>query len=182
MNPPVFDYALPPEHIAQPPFEPRDSARLLVLHRKSDVIEHTNFREIGQFLKPGDLLVLNETRVLLARLYARKMPGGGRAELLLLRREDGRTWEALVGGKGLTQGRRLQVEQGPEGEVVGVLDGPRRLVRFPEPIEPFLQSAGHVPLPPYIHARLEDPERYQTVYARQPGSAGAPAARPALPH
>jgi len=171
-----FDYDLPPEHIAQHPVEPRDSARLLVLHRKSGVIEHTNFREIGQFLKPGDLLVLNETRVIPARLYARKMPGGGRAELLLLRREDGRTWEALVGGKGLTQGRRLQVEQGPEGEVVGVLDGPRRLVRFAEPIEPFLQSAGHVPLPPYIHARLEDPERYQTVYARQPGSAAAPTA------
>jgi S-adenosylmethionine:tRNA ribosyltransferase-isomerase len=120
--------------------------------------------------------VLNETRVIPARLYARKLPGGGRAELLLLRRQDERTWEVLAGGKGLVQSRRLLVESGPEAEVIEIFEGPRRLVRFSEPVEPFLPTAGHVPLPPYIHTDLQDPERYQTVYARQPGSAAAPTA------
>jgi S-adenosylmethionine:tRNA ribosyltransferase-isomerase len=171
-----FDYDLPPGFIAQQPIEPRDSARLLVLERASGSIKHSVFREIGRFLRPGDLLVLNETRVILARLYARKQPGGGRVELLLLRREGDCTWEALAGGKGLSQGRRLQIDQGPQAEIAEVLDGPRRLVRFEQPIEPFFPVAGHVPLPPYIHASLKDPERYQTVYARQPGSAAAPTA------
>jgi S-adenosylmethionine:tRNA ribosyltransferase-isomerase len=171
-----FEYQLPPEFIAQHPLEPRDSARLMVLERASGAIEHSVFREIGRYLEPGDLLVLNETRVIPARLYARKLPGGGWAELLLLNKEDERTWEALVGGKGLGQGRRLQVEGGPAAEIVASLDGSRRLVRFAEGIEPYLPVAGHVPLPPYIHTRLDDPERYQTVYARQAGSSAAPTA------
>jgi len=171
-----FDYDLPPEYIAQTPIEPRDASRLLVLHRKRGRIEHAVFREMGRYLKAGDLLVLNETRVILARLFARKVPGGGRAELLLLRRQDEHTWETMVGGKGLTAGKRLQVDSGPLAEVIAVLDGPRRMVRFAEPIEPFLPSAGHVPLPPYIHTPLPDPGRYQTVFARQPGSAAAPTA------
>jgi len=171
-----FDYELPQEYIAQTPVEPRDASRLMVLQRQSGEIEHTTFGEIGSYLRPGDLLVINETRVIPARLYARKIPGGGRAELLLLRRQDDRTWEALVGGKRLRAGTQLQVEGGPRAEVIKMLSGARRLLRFAEPIEPFLPQAGHVPLPPYIHEPLADPERYQTVYARTPGSAAAPTA------
>ncbi len=171
-----FDYDLPPEQIAQTPVEPRDSSRLLALNRQTGEMEHAIFRDLGRFLRPGDLLVLNHTRVIPARLFARKVPSGGRVEVLLLHREDERTWEALVGGKGLVQGRRLQVEAGPPAEVAGVLEGSRRLIRFDEPVEPYLEQAGHVPLPPYIHTSLNDPERYQTVYAREPGSAAAPTA------
>jgi len=171
-----FDYDLPPEFIAQTPLEPRDASRLLVLHRDNGRIEHHNFRELGDFLRPGDLLVLNETRVIPARLYARKIPTGGRVELLLLGKRDSHTWESLVGGKGLIPGKRIQLEDGLEGEVVNDLGGPRRLVRFAEPLEPVLDQIGHMPLPPYIHTPLGAPERYQTVYARHRGSAAAPTA------
>ncbi len=170
-----FDYPLPPELIAQSPLEPRDSSRLLVFHRYSGSLEHVTFHDLGRFLNPGDLLVLNQTRVIPARLFARK-PTGGRVELLLLRRLDLLTWEALAGGKGVQPGRHLQVEGGPQVEVIQSLEGSRRLLRFAEPLEPFLAQAGNVPLPPYIHEKLADPERYQTVYARQPGSAAAPTA------
>jgi len=170
-----FDYILPPASIAQTPAEPRDSSRLLVLDRKTGTLEHRIFREIGTYLHPGDLLVLNQTRVIPARIFARK-PTGGRVELLLLRRLDALTWEALVGGKGLTEGKTLTVEDGPRAEVVTVLEGSRRRIRFETPIEPFFPKVGHVPLPPYIHTGLSDPERYQTVYAHEPGSAAAPTA------
>lgn len=170
-----FDYDLPEERIAQTPVEPRDASRLLVLGRESGQIEHTYFRHIGDHLEPGDLLVLNHTRVIPARLFARK-PTGGRVELLLLRPRDERHWECLVGGKGLRPGVELQVEGGPLARIVETLDGAERVVRFAEPVEPYLPQAGHVPLPPYIHTPLADPERYQTVYARTPGSAAAPTA------
>lgn len=171
-----FDYLLPPELIAQTPVEPRDSSRLLVLNRRTGSLEHRAFREIGEFLNPGDLLVLNRTRVIPARIFAHKQTGG-RVELLLLRRMDGQIWESLVGGKGMKTGVRLQVdEHGPEAEIVEVLDGARRLVRFTKPIELYLPRLGHVPLPPYIHEPLKNPERYQTVYSREPGSAAAPTA------
>ena len=170
-----FDYDLPPEFIAQTPAEPRDSSRLLVLDRHTGEIEHRIFRQIGGFLHSGDLLVINRTRVIPARLYARK-PTGGRIEVLLLRREDLLTWECLVGGKGLSAGKKITIEKGPDAEIVEVLDGSRRKVRFAEPIEPFFPRVGHVPLPPYIHEPLKDFERYQTVYARESGSAAAPTA------
>jgi len=171
-----FDYDLPPSFVAQTPLEPRDSSRLLVLHRDTGALEHAIFRDIGKYLKPGDLLVLNQTRVIPARLLARK-PTGGRVELLLLRREDTHTWECIVGGKGLKTGIRLLLEEnGPEAEIVGMLDGAQRLVRFARPIELYLPRIGRVPLPPYIHKPLANPERYQTVYARDPGSAAAPTA------
>jgi S-adenosylmethionine:tRNA ribosyltransferase-isomerase len=170
-----FDYDLPEDRIAQTPVEPRDSSRLLVLHRESGTVEHRRFDQIGDYLQKGDLLVLNQTRVIAARMYARKITGG-RVELLLLRRQDAATWEVLVGGKGLVQGTRLEVENGPTAEIVGELEGSQRLVRFSEPVEDFLDQAGMMPLPPYIHERLGDPERYQTVYAREPGSAAAPTA------
>jgi S-adenosylmethionine:tRNA ribosyltransferase-isomerase len=171
-----FDYHLPEEFIAQTPVEPRDSARLLVVDRYSGQIQHAIFRDLGSYLNPGDLLVLNETRVIPARLYAKKIPGGGRAELLLLNRKDARTWEALIGGKGLRVGVQLQVQGGPLVEVILELEGALRLVRFSEPIDVYLDNAGHMPLPPYIHVPLSDRERYQTVYARSPGSAAAPTA------
>ncbi len=170
-----FDYLLPEERIAQTPVEPRHASRLLVLDRNANELAHTHFWNIGEYLKKGDLLVINQTRVIPARVYARK-DSGGRVELLLLRREDERTWEALVGGKRMMVGRRLTIEDGPQAEVIDNLDGSRRLVRFSEPVEPYLARIGQMPLPPYIHERLEDPERYQTVYARQPGSAAAPTA------
>jgi len=170
-----FDYDLPEAFIAQTPAEPRDASRLLVLDRQTGQITHRVFREIGASLHPGDLLVVNRTRVIPARIYARK-PTGGRVEILLLRRRDELTWEALVGGKGLRVGKIVGVEQGPEAEIVEILNGSGRLIRFKEPIEPYFPRVGNVPLPPYIHEKLDDPERYQTVYAREPGSAAAPTA------
>ena len=170
-----FDYNLPPEFIAQAPLEPRDSSRLLVLNRDSAVLEHSVFHDIGNYLHPGDLLVLNQTRVIPARIHARKSTGG-RVEVLLLRREDPLTWECLVGGKGLSLGKSLFIENGPQAEIVEVLEGSRRHIRFAEPIEPYFPRVGNVPLPPYIHESLKDPERYQTVYAHEPGSAAAPTA------
>ncbi len=170
-----FDYNLPPENIAQTPLEPRHASRLMVLQRGQDEIKHTTFWNVGEYLRPGDLLVINRTRVIPARIYARK-PTGGRVELLLLHREDATTWETLVGGKGLTAGRVLQLEEGPSAEIVDVLEGSRRRVRFAEPVEPYLEHKGSMPLPPYIHTPLSDPERYQTVYAEQSGSAAAPTA------
>jgi S-adenosylmethionine:tRNA ribosyltransferase-isomerase len=171
-----FDYDLPQEYIAQTPVEPRDASRLLVLDRKSGEVNHAHFYQLGEYLEEPDVLVINETRVIPARLYARKIPTGGRVEILLLRREDDRTWEAIVGGKGMLVGRRVRLEAGPEAEIIAVMDGPRRLIRFEEEMDAYLQKSGHVPLPPYIHEPLDNPERYQTVYARQPGSAAAPTA------
>ena len=170
-----FDYHLPESSIAQTPAEPRDSSRLLVLHRDTGELEHRVFRDVGEYLRAGDLLVLNQTRVIPARIYARKETGG-RVELLLLRRRDPLTWEALVGGKGLRVGTRVKVENGPEAEILEILDGSERVIQFSEPIEPYFSKVGNVPLPPYIHEKLSDPERYQTVFAREPGSAAAPTA------
>ncbi len=170
-----FDYILPPEFIAQIPVEPRDSSRLLVLNRSNGSLGHRLFREIGQYLHPGDLLVVNRTRVIPARIFARK-PTGGIIEILLIRRDDSLTWECLVGGKGLTEGKTIHIEKGPSAEIVDVLEGSRRRIRFAEPIEPYFPIIGNVPLPPYIHEALKDPERYQTVYARDPGSVAAPTA------
>ena len=177
-----FDYDLPASFIAQKPLEQRDQSRLLVLDRENGHIHHSVFKDLGKFLKSGDVLVVNETRVIPARLFGRKLPSGGRIEILLLRKKDQLTWEALVGGKGLITGKQLQVEpinsgkQTPQAEIVEVLEGGRRLVHFSEPVEDFFANIGHVPLPPYIHQRLEDPERYQTVYSKTSGSAAAPTA------
>ena len=147
----------------------------MVLRRDRAELEHTTFWNIDQFLNPGDLLVINETRVIPARVYARK-DTGGQIELLLLRRIDDRTWEALVGGKGLVPGRRLSIDGGPGAEITADLQGSRRLVCFDQPVELYLERIGQMPLPPYIHTPLDNPERYQTVYARHPGSAAAPTA------
>ncbi|MCJ7708888.1 MAG: tRNA preQ1(34) S-adenosylmethionine ribosyltransferase-isomerase QueA [Anaerolineales bacterium] len=171
-----FDYDLPPDRIAQTPAEPRDSSRLLVLDRQRETVSHHVFQDLPALLDPGDVLVINQTRVLPARLRARKVPSGGKVELLLLKRIAPRTWEVWVGGKGLLPGRRLAVEGGPEAEVVEDLGGPRRLVCFSAPISPDLDRIGEMPLPPYIHTPLRRPDQYQTVYALDPGSAAAPTA------
>ena len=171
-----FDYELPVKLIAQKPIEPRDASRLLVLDRKSGRVLHRKFEQIGQFLQAGDLLVLNETRVIPARIYARKVPTGGKVELLLLRRIDEYHWETIVGGKRLGKGKRIELKNGLEAEISQELSGARRIIRFQEPIDEHITQLGHMPLPPYIHAHLENPERYQTVFARISGSAAAPTA------
>lgn len=170
-----FDYFLPPERIAQTPVEPRHASRLLVVNRACDSLEHRHFWEVGDYLRPGDLLVVNHTRVLPARIFARK-PTGGKVEILLLRQEEEQVWEALVGGKRVTAGLTLQLEEGVSVRVEAVLDGSRRRLRFEGPVQPYLERHGQMPLPPYIHTPLGNPERYQTVYAAQPGSAAAPTA------
>ncbi len=170
-----FNYHLPPECIAQTPVEPRHNSRLMILKRDSDQFEDAVFKNIDAWLKPGDLLVVNQTRVIPARLFARK-PTGGKVELLLLKRIEADLWESLVGGKGLKPGVRVQVEGGPEAEIVGDLEGSRRMVRFLQPIENLLPNVGQMPLPPYIHTPLQNPERYQTIYSKEVGSAAAPTA------
>lgn len=175
-----FDYYLPEERIAQTPIEPRDASRLLILHRDTDQLEHRVFREVGDYLTPGDVLVFNQTRVIPARLHGHKIETGGKIEFLLLRREGDQTWRGLIGGKGVKQGMRLSFEDrngvSIEGTVIAEVDGPERIIKFDASLQPLLEKLGEMPLPPYIHTRLKDPERYQTVYARQPGSAAAPTA------
>ncbi len=177
-----FDYVLPQELIAQTPVELRDHSRLFVLKRASDTWEHRRFFELLDYLEKGDLLVLNDSRVLPARLRGRRASTGGRVEVLLLRSLGDRVWETLV-----RPGRRIRVgstvefvaegTQGCEtvtGEIIGAGDDGTRMVRFSN--EAALDELGQVPLPPYIHAPLSDPERYQTVYSKEKGSVAAPTA------
>ncbi|MCD6519927.1 MAG: tRNA preQ1(34) S-adenosylmethionine ribosyltransferase-isomerase QueA [Anaerolineae bacterium] len=175
-----FDYELPPELIAQEPIEPRDASRLLVLHRDRELIEHRRFRDIVEYLRPGDLLVVNETRVIPARLYARKVPTGGKVELLLLAKRGERAWEALVKGRKVPVGQEIELvgdgKRTLRGQVQAITEAGGRLIQFEKPIEPYLDRLGIVPLPPYIHRPLKDSERYQTVYARVKGSVAAPTA------
>ena len=176
-----LDYELPPALIAQKPVEPRDSARLLVIHREDGRLEHRIFREIGDYLRPGDLLVANESRVIPARLFARKEPTGGKVEILLLRPVEAGLWLALTGGARTRVGTRLRIERAGEptaltAEVVERRERGERLLRFSDDLWHWLDEVGVMPLPPYIHSSLDDPERYQTVYSRTPGSAAAPTA------
>ncbi|MBT4306568.1 MAG: tRNA preQ1(34) S-adenosylmethionine ribosyltransferase-isomerase QueA [Chloroflexi bacterium] len=171
-----FDYKLPPERIAQTPVEPRDASRLMVLNRENDELTHSTFNRIEDFLLPGDLLVVNQTRVIPARIFAHKIPTGGKIEILLLNRRDEHTWECLVGGKRMDEGKAFELENGVKGEIIAVSEGASRVLRFEEPIDGFLNEIGTMPLPPYIHEKLEDPERYQTVYSKEEGSAAAPTA------
>jgi len=172
-----FDYELPPERIAQTPVEPRDAARLMVLNRADQSIAHRIFRDIGDYLRPGDLLVLNDTRVIPARLFGRKLPSGGRVEVLLLRPRTPTVWEALVRGRAVRLGTRIGIEKCDlTGEVMEVGETGERVIAFDRPLTPLLESIGTIPLPPYIRTPLKDPERYQTVYARHAGAVAAPTA------
>jgi len=173
-----FDYELPPDAIAQVPAEPRDASRLLVLHRADGRIEHARFADIGHWLTPADLLVVNDSRVIPARLPGRRS-GGGAAEILVLRQadEDPATWEALVRpSRRLPPGSRVELRSG-HSVVVGarLADGVRAVTFEADPAE-VMAAAGDVPLPPYITDRSAPAERYQTVYAQRPGSAAAPTA------
>jgi len=171
-----FDYDLPPDRIAQEPTEPRDSSRLMVLDRSTGQIEHHHFRDLPGFLRSHDALILNETRVIRARLSAAKLPDGGKAEILLLKRRGPMAWEAMVGGKGIRPGQQLEVERRLRCEILEDLGGPRRLVQFSSPITPLLDEIGSPPVPPYIRKPLRSADEYQTVYAKHPGSAAAPTA------
>ena len=174
-----FDYVLPPERIAQVPIEPRDAARLLV-DRGSAPPAHLHVHDLPTLLRDGDLLVVNETKVIPARLRLRRATGGA-AEVLLLEPTDGTRlrWEALVrpGGK-LRLGERLLAPSGEAVVAVGerTAAGDTFVVELLGPVDTLLDEHGEMPLPPYIGARLEDRDRYQTVYAREPGSAAAPTA------
>ena len=172
-----FDYDLPEEYIAQTPLEPRDSSRLLVLDRVSGKMQHRTFRDIGEHLRPGDLLIANESRVLAARLYGEKVPTGGKVELLLLKKVDDLAWESLVRGRRVHPGTVLSFAGTTLiAEVQSITDTGERVIRFNELVEGWMDQIGIVPLPPYIHTALSDPERYQTVYARHAGSVAAPTA------
>lgn len=172
-----FDYDLPEAFIAQTPAEPRDSSRLMLLDRQTGAIEHHIFREIIDMIDPGDVLVMNNTRVIPARLHGIKAETGGAVEVLLLRQLDDAQWRALVGGRRVKPGVKISFgDSGITAEVVEELEESERIVRFSQPINDRLNELGSIPLPPYIHAPLLDPERYQTVYNREAGSAAAPTA------
>lgn len=173
-----FYYDLPEELIAQTPAEPRDSSRLFVYHRDTKQIEHKIFRDICDYLKAGDVLVVNRTKVLPARLFART-ENGGRVEVLLLKRLNLDEWEVLVRpGKKCKIGAKLTVNGELSLEVAGITPSGERHVRFfyEGAFEDVLSRAGSMPLPPYIHEKLKDPNRYQTVYCKENGSAAAPTA------
>lgn len=176
-----FDYPLPEAAIAQVPVEPRDASRLLVLDRGSSragkpALRHATFRAIGNWLHPGDLLVVNASRVIPARLIGTR-PDGGNAEVLLLRERGPLEWEALVRpSRRLRVADRVLLRSGDSLQVGGAAGDGTRLVRFDRDPHAVMESAGDTPLPPYIRDRSSAPERYQTVYAQPPGSAAAPTA------
>jgi S-adenosylmethionine:tRNA ribosyltransferase-isomerase len=172
-----FDFELPAERIAQQA-APRGASRLLVVDAEGDR-RHRSVADLPQLLRPGDLLVVNDTRVLPARLFARRPPGGGRVELLLVERLGALEWDCLVKpGRRARAGTELELEPGLVARVVAKRDDGRHRISFSQPIEPHLKRIGHVPLPPYI-ARPDDAadrERYQTVFAERPGAIAAPTA------
>ena len=174
-----FDYYLPEELIAQTPVYPRDSSRLLVYDRKKDCIEHKTFHDIKSYLKEGDVLVRNNTKVLPARLFA-FTPNGGRVEVLLLKRFDLTEWEVLVKpGKKAKPGAKLVISEELSLEVLSNVEesGGRRVKFFFDGVfEDIISRLGEMPLPPYITEKLKDRDRYQTVYANVSGSAAAPTA------
>ncbi|HYF78176.1 MAG TPA: tRNA preQ1(34) S-adenosylmethionine ribosyltransferase-isomerase QueA [Symbiobacteriaceae bacterium] len=175
-----FDFNLPDELIAQRPVEPRDASRLFVVHRDGGAFEHRHFRDLPTYLRPGDALVVNETRVMPARLLGQREGTGGAIEVLLLKRIDRDRWETLVKpGKKARAGQRISFGDGLlVGTVMDSTEVGGRVVEFSYEgiFEHILDRLGKMPLPPYIHEQLDDPERYQTVFAREWGSAAAPTA------
>ena len=175
-----YDYHLPPHLIAQTPVEPRDNARLMVMGRRSGEVSHHRFTDLPDMLTRGDLLVFNDSRVFPARLYGHLKRSGREIELLLLSRVEDNTWRALVKpGRRMRRGAEFVVTDESRsievgGQVVDVEESGSRVVRFEDDAN--LKRVGIVPLPPYIHEALDDPERYQTIYARIEGSVAAPTA------
>ncbi len=175
-----FYYDLPQELIAQTPLARRDASRLMCLDRKTGAFSHRHFYDLPELLQPGDCLVLNDSRVLPARLIGHRVPGGGVCEILLLTQRGEKEWECLVRpGKKLRPGARVSFGSGElTAEIVSELSDGKRLVRFSYDgiFMEVLDRLGEMPLPPYIKEKLQDRERYQTVYAKEPGSAAAPTA------
>ncbi len=172
-----FDYDLPPQFIAQTPVERRDSSRLMRLDRTTGAMSHHVFSDIVDMLRANDVLVLNNTRVIPARLQARKAETGGRVEILLLKKLDERRWQALIGGRNIREGMRLDFSDSDlTCSVVRELEKAQRVIEFSRPVDGLLPDMGEVPLPPYINLILDDAERYQTVYSENEGSVAAPTA------
>ena len=176
-----FYYDLPKEYIAQTPIEPRDHSRMLVVHRSQDRIEHRHFYDILDYLTDKDCLILNNTRVLPARLYGIKEGTGARVEFLLLNQKEKDVWEVITGpGKRAKEGTKFTFGDGIlYAEVLSVLENGNRLAKFTyegDTIFPVLEKIGEMPLPHYITKKLENGERYQTVYSKELGSAAAPTA------
>lgn len=176
-----FYYDLPKERIAQTPIEPRDHSKMMVLHRDTDEIEHMHFYDILDYLNENDCLILNDTRVLPARLYGEKEETGARVEFLLLNQKENDVWEVITGpGRRAKVGAKFSFGGGIlKAEVLEVLENGNRLARFfydGDSIFPVLEKVGEMPLPHYITEKLEDGERYQTVYSKELGSAAAPTA------
>ena len=175
-----FYYDLPEELIAQDPLEKREMSKLMILDKESGKIEHKVFKDVIDYLDPGDCLVINDTKVLPARLYGNRVSTGGMVEILLLKRVDKDVWECLVKpGKKAKIGNRIEFGEGKlVGEIIDVVEEGNRLIKFEYDgiFEEILDEIGTMPLPPYIHHKLEDKNRYQTVYAMNNGSAAAPTA------
>ena len=176
-----FYYDLPKEYISQTPIEPRDHSRMLVVHRSQDRIEHRHFYDILDYLTDKDCLILNDTRVLPARLYGIKEGTGARVEFLLLNQKEKDVWEVITGpGKRAKEGTKFTFGDGIlHAEVLSVLENGNRLAKFTyegDTIFPVLEKIGEMPLPHYITKKLENGERYQTVYSKELGSAAAPTA------
>jgi len=180
-----FDYSLPPKLIAQTPIEPRDQARLMVLSRSDSWLKHHRFCQIVDYLQAGDVLVFNDSRVIPARLSGKKVDSGGGLEILLLRRLSPNVWETLVRPSNRVKiGTKIEITSDSvsgerqdftaTAEAVGLGERGTRVLSFSD--ETLLPELGKIPLPPYIHVPLPDPERYQTVYASMPGSIAAPTA------
>lgn len=180
MNVKDFDFYLPEEQIAQDPLENRSDSRLMVLHRENGEIEHKIFRDITGYLKKGDCLVINNTKVLPARLIGVKEETGAKIELLLLKRRENDIWETLVKpGRKAKKGAKISFGDGLlKGEIIDEVEEGNRLVQFSYEgiFEEILDKLGQMPLPPYITHQLKDKNRYQTVYAKEEGSAAAPTA------
>lgn len=176
-----FYYDLPKAQIAQTPIEPRDHSRMLVVHRDTDLLEHKHFYDILDYLQTGDCLILNNTRVLPARLYGVKQETGAHVEFLLLNQKENDVWEVITGpGRRAKQGAVFTFGDGIlQAEIIAVLENGNRLAKFQyegDTIFPVLEKVGEMPLPHYITEKLEDGERYQTVYSKELGSAAAPTA------
>lgn len=175
-----FNYNLPEKLIAQDPLEKRDNSRLMVLHRETGELEHKHFYDVIDYLNPGDCLVVNNTKVIPARLMGVKEETGASIEVLLLKRKEEKVWETLVKpGKKARVGARISFGDGLlVGEVIDVVEEGNRLIRFEYDgiFEEILDRLGQMPLPPYITHQLQDKNRYQTVYAKYDGSAAAPTA------